>query len=75
SIPVPGGTVEILANEQVDLGAADRKRAAARVTLEAEIQRAKRKLDNPGFMAKAPAEVVQAERDKVARLQAELTAL
>jgi valyl-tRNA synthetase len=75
SIPIPGGTIEILASEQVDVGAADRKRAAARTKLEKEVDRSERKLANPGFVAKAPAEVVQAERDKVARLQAELAAL
>ncbi len=75
SIPVPGGTVEIRASEQVDLDAAVRKRAAARSKLEAEIQRSERMLANQGFVAKAPPDVVQAERDKVARLRAELAAL
>jgi valyl-tRNA synthetase len=75
SIPVPGGTIEILASEQVDLGAADRKQAVARTKLEAEIERSERKLDNQGFVTKAPAEVVQAERDKLARLRSELEPL
>ena len=75
SVPVPGGSVEILANQHVDLGAADSKRAIARAKLEAEIQRSERMLANRGFVAKAPAEVVQAERDKLARLQTELAAL
>jgi valyl-tRNA synthetase len=72
SVPIPGGTVEILASDDVDLGAAQRKLDAKRVKLEAEIERAQRKLANPGFVAKAPANVVQAERDKLAALQAEL---
>ena len=38
-------------------------------------QRAEGKLANEGFVAKAPAAVVQAERDKLARLQEELDAL
>jgi valyl-tRNA synthetase len=75
SIPIPGGTIEILASEQVDLGAADRKRAAGRIKLVEDIQRSELKLANPGFVAKAPAEVVQAERDKLARLRLELEAL
>jgi valyl-tRNA synthetase len=75
SIPIPGGTIDILAGENVDLGAADRRRAAAREQLQAEIDRAERKLANQGFLAKAPANVVQAERDKLARLRAELDAL
>jgi valyl-tRNA synthetase len=75
SVPVPGGTVEILPSEELDLGAADRKRAAKRAKLETEIGRAERKLGNDGFVAKAPAQVVQAERDKLDRLRAELEAL
>jgi valyl-tRNA synthetase len=72
SVPIPGGTVEILASDDVDLGAAQRKLDAKRVKLAAEIERAQRKLANQGFVAKAPADVVQAERDKLAALQAEL---
>src|SRR5581483_1353427 len=30
SVPIPGGVVEILASDELDLGAAERKRAAAR---------------------------------------------
>ncbi len=75
SIPIPGGTVEILASEDMDLGAAERKLAARRDKLQAEIDRVQRKLSNEGFVAKAPPDVVQAERDKLARLQAELDAL
>jgi valyl-tRNA synthetase len=75
SVPVPGGTVEILADEALDLGAAERKRAAQRLKLEAEIERSEAKLANEKFVAKAPPPVVQAERDKLARLRAELEAL
>jgi valyl-tRNA synthetase len=72
---VPGGAVEILASEDLDLGAAERKRAAERAKLEDEVQRAERKLANDGFVSKAPAQVVEAEREKLRRLQAELEAL
>ena len=41
----------------------------------AEIERSERKLGNQGFVAQAPPEVVQAERDKVARLRLEPEAL
>jgi valyl-tRNA synthetase len=75
SVPVPGGTVEILPSEGVDLAAAERKRAAERDKLTAEIERSERKLGNHGFVDKAPAQVVAAERDKLARLRAELEAL
>ena len=75
SVPVPGGTVEILPSDDVDLEGAERRLAARRAKLEAEIDRAERKLGNAGFVAKAPPEVVQAEREKLARLRAELEAL
>jgi valyl-tRNA synthetase len=75
SVPVPGGTVEILNSDALDLDAAERKRDAARVKLRAEIERSERKLANDGFVGKAPAAVVQAERDKVERLRRELESL
>jgi valyl-tRNA synthetase len=72
TVPVPGGSVEILASDDIDLEGAERKRAARRAQLEAEIARAEGKLANSGFVAKAPPDVVQAERDKLARLREEL---
>ena len=72
SVPVPGGTVEILPSDEVDLEGAERRLGARRAKLEAEIERAERKLANQGFVDKAPAEVVQAERDKLKRLKDEL---
>src|SRR5580704_109645 len=72
SVPVPGGAVEILPSDDVDLEGAERRLAARRARLEAEIARAEQKLGNQGFVAKAPPEVVQAERDKLERLRAEL---
>jgi valyl-tRNA synthetase len=75
SVPVPGGAVEILASDALDLDAAERKRAAERARLEVEIERAEHKLSNQGFVAKAPDEIVQAERDKLDRLRGELDAL
>ena len=75
SVPVPGGTVEILPSDDVDLEGAERRLAARRAKLEAEIERAERKLANQGFVDKAPPEVVQAERDKLKRLKDELESL
>ena len=75
SVPVPGGAVEILPSDEVDLEGAERRIGIARAKLEAEIERAERKLGNQGFVAKAPPDVVQAERDKLERLRAELDSL
>jgi valyl-tRNA synthetase len=74
SIPVPGGTVEVLSGVGLDLGAAERRRAAAREKLLAEIERVQGKLSKPGFVEKAPAAVVEAERERLEHLLAELAA-
>ena len=75
TVTVPNGSVEILAGDALDPQAAQRRVEKRRATLRAEIERAEKKLANPGFLAKAPPAVVQAERDKLARLRAELEAL
>ncbi len=75
SVPVPGGVVEILASDEVDTGAAERKRAARRAKLEAEIEQLERKLANEGFVQKAPREVVAKARSELKQLRAELEAL
>jgi valyl-tRNA synthetase len=75
SIAIPGGSVEILSSEGLDLQAAEHRRAAARAKLREELERVQRKLDNAGFVSKAPAAVVEAERERLARLTAELEAL
>jgi valyl-tRNA synthetase len=69
------GPIEILASDALD---ADRVRARLgqrRDTLRAEVERAERKLANDGFVSKAPAEVVEAEREKLASYRAELEEL
>jgi valyl-tRNA synthetase len=43
-----------------------------RQALRAEVERAQQKLDNEGFTANAPADVVEAEREKLAAYRAEL---
>jgi valyl-tRNA synthetase len=75
SVPIPGGQVQIYAGADVDVDGATARLAEHRSKLESEIARAERKLANDGFVAKARPEVVQSERDKLARLQGELEAL
>ena len=75
SISVPCGTVEVLSAEGLDLDAAERRRAAARAKLDGEIARVEGKLANAGFVQGAPAEVVEGEQVKLARLRGELAAL
>ncbi len=75
SVVVPGGAIEILPSDAIDPGKAERERGAERARLEREIERARAKLSNQGFLTKAPAPVVQGEREKLARLESELEAL
>ena len=75
SIPVPGGSIEITDAGEVDTAAADQRRDRQRQQIELQIERASAKLANTGFVDKAPPAVVEAEREKVARLEAELKAL
>jgi valyl-tRNA synthetase len=75
SVTVPGGTVEVLAGEGVDLGAHADRLAKRRADLEAEIVALTRKLDNAAFVEKAPPDVVAAVRAKLAGVRAELEAL
>jgi valyl-tRNA synthetase len=75
SVPIPGGTLEVLPGEELDPAAAARKREAERARLEQEIERARARLSNEAFVDKARPAVVQAEREKLARLTAELGSL
>jgi valyl-tRNA synthetase len=75
SVAVPGGTVAVLSQEGLDFAAAERRREAARGKLGGEISRVQAKLANASFVQRAPAEVVEGERTKLARLQAELEAV
>jgi valyl-tRNA synthetase len=75
SVAVPGGTVEILSADGLDLQAAQRRREEAAQKLRSEIERVQAKLENPGFVAKAPAQVVEGERERLRRLTTELQAL
>jgi valyl-tRNA synthetase len=73
--PGPGaasvGGVELV-GAAADPAALEARHAEERARLQAEIDRAEAKLANPGFVAKAPPQVVDAERAKLARLRSEL---
>jgi valyl-tRNA synthetase len=75
TVGVPGGAVAVLPSQAVDAEAEARRSRERLALLRKEIARAEGRLANQGFVAKAPAAVVQAERDKLAGLQAELEEL
>jgi valyl-tRNA synthetase len=75
TVAIPGGTIAVLASEAVDPEAEARRREARVGLLRKEIARAEGKLGNQGFVAKAPAAVVDAERAKLAALRNELEEL
>ena len=66
------GAVEILASDEVDADQVAARIGAERERLQGEIERLERKLGNEGFVAKAPPEVVEAEREKLDGYRAEL---
>ncbi len=69
------GPVRILASEELDADAVAERLGRRREELSAEIERAERKLSNQGFVAKAPAIVVEEERGKLDRYRTELAEL
>jgi valyl-tRNA synthetase len=73
TVSVKGRKIELL--EGVDPEEVAARIASVRKSLAAEIARAEGKLNNQGFVAKAPDAVVAAEREKLDRLRAELAAL
>jgi valyl-tRNA synthetase len=75
TIPIPGGGVQVLPSDAFDPDEAARRLAERREQLEREIARAEGKLRNEGFVAKAPPEVVEAEREKLEEYRAALRSL
>ena len=75
TVPIPGGAVEVLAGGGFDPAAAERRRREQRDRIEGEIGQVESKLANRGFVDNAPPDVVQAQRDRLARLRAELEEL
>jgi valyl-tRNA synthetase len=69
------GPVRVLDSEQLDAAAVTQRLEKRREELRSEVQRGERKLDNEGFTAKAPAEVVEEERGKLERYRTELAEL
>lgn len=69
------GPIEILASDALDAEAVERRLAERREKLRSEVERGERKLGNEGFVAKAPPEVVEAERSKLEAYRAELAEL
>ncbi len=69
------GPVRVLPSEQLDAEAVAERLEKRREELRSEVERAERKLGNDGFVAKAPAEVVEEERGKLERYRAELAEL
>jgi valyl-tRNA synthetase len=69
------GTVRVLASADLDAGAVAARLEQRRVELRGEVERSSRKLENERFVAKAPAAVVEEEREKLERYRAELAEL
>jgi valyl-tRNA synthetase len=69
------GPVRVLDSEELDAEAVAERIERRREELRGEVERGERKLGNEGFVAKAPAEVVEEERGKLERYRGELAEL
>ncbi|HET9153847.1 MAG TPA: valine--tRNA ligase [Solirubrobacterales bacterium] len=69
------GPVRVLDSDELDAEAVAARLEKRREELRAEVERGERKLGNEGFVARAPAEVVEEERGKLARYRTELAEL
>jgi valyl-tRNA synthetase len=69
------GPVKILASAEIDAEAVAARLEARRAELRSEVARAEGKLANEKFVARAPAELVEGEREKLRRYRAELEEL
>ena len=68
-------TVYIPLAEMIDLGEEKKRLEKEAEKTKGEIERLEKKLQNEGFLAKAPAAVVEAERAKLAKYQEVLTGI
>jgi valyl-tRNA synthetase len=66
------GPIRVLPSDRLDAAAVAARLERRREELRSEVERAERKLGNEGFVAKAPAEVVEEERGKLERYRSEL---
>jgi valyl-tRNA synthetase len=71
TVAIPGATVDV----QVDSEEARARRTERALKVRKEIDRSEGKLANPGFVEKAPPELVQKEREKLERYRRELDEL
>jgi valyl-tRNA synthetase len=69
------GPIEVLASGELDGEQVRLRTDERRQILRSEVDRAERKLANEGFVAKAPPDVVEAEREKLAAYRSELESL
>jgi valyl-tRNA synthetase len=68
TVAIPGATVDV----EVDSQEARARRAVRVSKVRSEIDRSEAKLANPGFVEKAPPDLVQQEREKLERYRREL---
>jgi valyl-tRNA synthetase len=69
------GPLELLESDDLDAALVRERLESRAAELRGEVERAERKLANDGFVAQAPPEVVEAEREKLAAYRAELSEL
>jgi valyl-tRNA synthetase len=69
------GPVRVLSSPQIDADAVRARLEARREELRSEVSRAEGKLGNESFVSRAPAEVVEEERQKLERYRSELEEL
>ena len=69
------GPVEVLPSDEIDAEQVRGRIEERREALRAEVERARRKLENEGFVGNAPDDVVEAEREKLTAYAAELDEL
>jgi valyl-tRNA synthetase len=69
------GAIKVLASGEIDAKVVAARLQARREELRSEVARAEGKLANESFVARAPAEVVEEEREKLTRYNAELEEL